>query len=131
MGSLGQLLDRAHAARHHQPVEVDGKGFRQVHVDREEMPPGTLIPAVDEAVGARDHLGGGARLDQLLLRLGELDLVETIGKHHGNDTSGKRLIGHTSSEEHTSELQSLMRTSYATFRLKTKNNYQIRNITIT
>src|SRR3546814_1841801 len=31
------------------------------------------------------------------------------------------------SEEHTSELQSLMRISYAVFCLKKKNNYKIRN----
>src|SRR3546814_9099009 len=32
------------------------------------------------------------------------------------------------SEEHTSELQSLMRTSYAVFCLKTKQNHQIKGI---
>src|SRR3546814_9755111 len=35
------------------------------------------------------------------------------------------------SEEHTSELQSLMRISYAVFCLKTKNKYNLRQITYT
>src|SRR3546814_3482650 len=46
----------------------------------------------------------------------------------GIDDAGKELfwisaheIGHSRSEEHTSELQSLMRISYAVFCLKTKN----------
>src|SRR3546814_8426577 len=45
----------------------------------------------------------------------------------------KRLRRHTRSEEHTSELQSLMRISYAVFCLKKKNNKktQITNNTTT
>src|SRR3546814_4915742 len=38
----------------------------------------------------------------------------------------RQLAGQLRSEEHTSELQSLMRISYAVFCLKKKNNYKIR-----
>src|SRR3546814_3456179 len=38
---------------------------------------------------------------------------------------GRRLFGRLRSEEHTSELQSLMRISYAVFCLKKKNKTQI------
>src|SRR3546814_6755923 len=48
------------------------------------------------------------------------------GAHHaplaGYDTAGRTAIG-LRSEEHTSELQSLMRISYAVFCLKKKNIY--------
>src|SRR3546814_5462197 len=37
------------------------------------------------------------------------------------------LLGHQRSEEHTSELQSLMRTSYAVFCLKNKTNIKSNN----
>src|SRR3546814_5570388 len=43
-------------------------------------------------------------------------------QHGGASTMSEFLTGHTErSEEHTSELQSLMRTSYAVFCLKKKN----------
>src|SRR3546814_8434797 len=53
-----------------------------------------------------------------------------LGRFHGGGDSGigllegERLLGR--SEEHTSELQSLMRISYAVFCLKTKNIRQDR-----
>src|SRR3546814_9958163 len=43
-----------------------------------------------------------------------------VGRRHG-DGAGAALRAHRRSEEHTSELQSLMRTSYAVFCLKKKN----------
>src|SRR3546814_6056619 len=43
---------------------------------------------------------------------------EETGRVHGDDMPLQAQIGR--SEEHTSELQSLMRISYAVFRLKTK-----------
>src|SRR3546814_8190585 len=64
----------------------------------------------DEGMGPRAHLRGGndARLLQLRHR-------------------ARRL--HCRSEEHTSELQSLMRISYAVFCLKTKKPQQFMTIT--
>src|SRR3546814_15373444 len=41
----------------------------------------------------------------------------------GHNIFGDPAIGHERSEEHTSELQSLMRISYAVFCLKKKNQY--------
>src|SRR3546814_5231630 len=46
---------------------------------------------------------------------------------HGADRVVRFLEGAGRSEEHTSELQSLMRISYAVFCLKTKNNHQHRH----
>src|SRR3546814_2736065 len=49
-----------------------------------------------------------------------------IWHHHGMNTSGQPNKGDAArSEEHTSELKSLMRISYAVFCLKQKNNYDI------
>src|SRR3546814_4417943 len=52
------------------------------------------------------------------LRDGVLDLVAVARLQQGTDALGQRLHR---SEEHTSELQSLMRISYAVFCLKKKN----------
>src|SRR3546814_6823678 len=46
------------------------------------------------------------------------------GDHHGPDDGLEVLLVHERSEEHTSELQSLMRISYAVFCLKKKNKKQ-------
>src|SRR3546814_1243681 len=54
----------------------------------------------------------------------EIDVIEEVARHHGYDALGKTL---PRSEEHTSELQSLMRISYAVFCLKKKQNEQITN----
>src|SRR3546814_7796305 len=70
-----------------------------------------------------DRLDGRARRDQLE-RLGDL-----LGRGAAADVKEVRRLAavqlddvHGRSEEHTSELQSLMRISYAVFCLKTKNN---------
>src|SRR3546814_2743278 len=58
--------------------------------------------------------GGGARLDRS---------QETAHKtDHRQPLQAGRHAHHYRSEEHTSELQSLMRNSYAVFCLKKKNN---------
>src|SRR3546814_3695675 len=59
----------------------------------------------EQHVGHRDALG-----------LHRLDDLVALGLHHA------RIVGALKSEEHTSELQSLMRISYAVFCLKKKNN---------
>src|SRR3546814_2501549 len=91
----------------------------------------TLFRSALEHVGAVDPGGGDA--NQHLVRAGArrgpfdghqylrsapllgVDRDHRIGQH-GHD------IGSPRSEEHTSELQSLMRISYAVFCLKKKNN---------
>src|SRR3546814_5801694 len=57
---------------------------------------------------------GRGRADEMLLR-----------RHHGTESE----IAMVRSEEHTSELQSLMRISYAVFCLKKKNKKKIRKQT--
>src|SRR3546814_1398388 len=60
-------------------------------------------------------------------------LVIVGGKEYGTGSSrdwaakGTRLLGVQRSEEHTSELQSLMRISYAVFCLKTKKQHRHRH----
>src|SRR3546814_10089521 len=46
-----------------------------------------------------------------------IDEIDAVGRHRGHG------LGNSRSEEHTSELQSLMRISYAVFCLKKKNIY--------
>src|SRR3546814_4178282 len=50
--------------------------------------------------------------------------IEHPAKRHSAPNSSKILSSPSRSEEHTSELQSLMRISYAVFCLKTKNPYK-------
>src|SRR3546814_9007552 len=59
------------------------------------------------------HLGGVAGLDQRLVAGGD-QRGEAAAQHH--------LLAEQRSEEHTSELQSLMRISYAVFCLKKKKH---------
>src|SRR3546814_4007127 len=69
---------------------------------------------------ARDPAGGGGLVIKTFVKAdGEsLDRLCRLGLHHGDDQRG---IDAARSEEHTSELQSLMRISYAVFCLKKKN----------
>src|SRR3546814_6029844 len=63
-------------------------------------------------------------------RLGEVGdgarvMASALGFEHGGagyQAAQKAMVKHARSEEHTSELQSLMRISYAVFCLKKKNN---------
>src|SRR3546814_3377270 len=70
-------------------------------------------------VAARQILGGGgvALHEALALRIGE---IAALAAHPLGDEAR--------SEEHTSELQSLMRTSYAVFCLKKKKKHDKTNI---
>src|SRR3546814_2362075 len=76
------------------------------------------------------------RFEDLALRIALLGLVvgaEQVARHFGDRHEVARIDlrfiflraarPHGRSEEHTSELQSLMRISYAVFCLKTKNTY--------
>src|SRR3546814_10592908 len=53
--------------------------------------------------------------------------VDFISGDKTGSVPGKRAKGKTRSEEHTSELQSLMRTSYAVFCLKKKNTQTLQH----
>src|SRR3546814_10519791 len=74
---------------------------------------------VPDAVLHRDQHAGGF-LVMLVLDLAD-DLLDHI--FNSDDTLGAPKLIHHRSEEHTSELQSLMRISYAVFCLK-KKKYQ-------
>src|SRR3546814_8420551 len=89
-----------------------------------------LVEAVEAGAGARRHLQGIGHAGRGLLAGEQVGLVEQPQRrrHAGNrgfqlDAAGIRVAG-VKSEEHTSELQSLMRFSYAVLCLKKKNNPQ-------
>src|SRR3546814_3783364 len=57
-------------------------------------------------------------------------IISGLLHHPGKKPSGRRMSSHERSEEHTSELQSLMRISYAVFCLKKKkfiNNHRLKH----
>src|SRR3546814_5077188 len=77
----------------------------------------TFAPLVD-----RDQMAGALRLGHRLPRHREAQRFE-LGAHHRPDLLDPFEVERAArSEEHTSELQSLMRISYAVFCLKKKNN---------
>src|SRR3546814_5424427 len=93
-----QQLDRAQYVRADQRLE---------HIEFEM----TLQAPDGHRLGVADHLGGDHRQH---LALGRVDLA-------GHDRAAGLVRGQVErSEEHTSELQSLMRISYAVFCLKKK-----------
>src|SRR3546814_16023351 len=70
----------------------------------------------------RSHIGQPDQRRQLhrTIQFDDLDLLALVGKMAAGNL---RVLGRDArSEEHTSELQSLMRISYAVFCLKKKNN---------
>src|SRR3546814_3730669 len=97
--------------------------------------PRELVSVDDDAVGRRQPrtddaqaVDLGADLDRLRRNHAVLaddidDLARLVGLHRGGgDQQRARRLACRRSEEHTSELQSLMRISYAVFCLKKKNN---------
>src|SRR3546814_2854245 len=75
----------------------------------------------------RDHVGGGEAVGGELLRIDpdpqrELALAEE--DQIADAVESQQQVAYPRSEEHTSELQSLMLISYAVFCLKKKNNHQ-------
>src|SRR3546814_7873219 len=69
--------------------------------------------------GSRVEAEGDAALQSLLVGVA-VDVLEVLVRVVGGDVGGLGDRGR--SEEHTSELQSLMRSSYAVFCLKQKKN---------
>src|SRR3546814_5171087 len=95
-------------------LEADGIVVAGTALD----PPGVVLLGVQDA-GAGAHPLGQARVDHALVALGVL-VHEGALKHPGDDLHVTVRMGLERSEEHTSELQSLMRISYAVFCLKKK-----------
>src|SRR3546814_4561276 len=83
----------------------------------------------------RCHAGGGDGIRQPIVRGGDrrmVDLDEAVVSHCPSPPRPVRQGWRRHrSEEHTSELQSLMRISYAVFCLKKKNNKQRNSISYT
>src|SRR3546814_6633530 len=90
-----------------------------------------------QAHGGFDHNGHTlrtlARLECPYPRFDGLNLtwetLEGLAKHNGPVRRPGWALADIRSEEHTSELQSLMRISYAVFCLKKKNTLQIMHTT--
>src|SRR3546814_8507897 len=108
--------------------------WSRYHTDADRLPPTYTLVLVAYCLwlhppdqrprkgGLEPRLRGGAPHDVRQLWADAVEASDTPG--HGPDFSdglvGDR--GHRRSEEHTSELQSLMRISYAVFCLKKKKN---------
>src|SRR3546814_12956774 len=107
---LGAFLVREWKVCRRQHVEraVETEIVLRIHRDAANR---QIVVGHRAGAGGRDAGGVANRVDQVdgLLRL------QHFG---GNDRNGQR------SEEHTSELQSLMRISYAVFCLKKKKKYK-------
>src|SRR3546814_6865478 len=102
--SQGQLLDLAVEQLHPQRL---GIRLGRMHVDH----------LAAHAVGAAPQLGVVTGVLHLGQAADQLALVDALAAHHVQH----HLEVFVRSEEHTSELQSLMRISYAVFCLKTKH----------
>src|SRR3546814_3352042 len=109
--------------------EKAGRGRKSAVIPRAAVPPcprsaGEGIDLVDDGGGFAVIFAGGHDAHGAVTGLEDDD-----GDHEGGgeaEGEGVSLIeGHVRSEEHTSELQSLMRISYAVFCLKKKNEQQI------
>src|SRR3546814_2542984 len=93
-----------------------------------------FLDRIDHGAGGALAIGPGRdergeAIDTAALREGDhpLDrLIDLETKHIGAAARQRCIVGKRS-EEHTSELQSLMRISYAVFCLKKKNNTKLQN----
>src|SRR3546814_3859099 len=94
-----------------------GLGVHPVHGLGDVVDPlehvGDLVDAIDEDEGPDLRELPGDRVDEVQRETGE-------GSHGAGDVGDDEDLGLGRSEEHTSELQSLMRISYAVFCLKKK-----------
>src|SRR3546814_1122769 len=87
------------------------------------IPYTTLFRSLNDSMG---HAAGDELLRTIARRLqGNLPAEATVARL-GGDEFAVIVPGLARSEEHTSELQSLMRTSYAVLCLKKKNKYVTR-----
>src|SRR3546814_6342038 len=96
------------------------------HTCRRVKPYGTLVPdSVMPAVSVLSWPGALPRRPLEVERGRSVDRVEAlIGRLAPAAICDECIVDKLRSEEHTSELQSLMRISYAGFCLKKKNNHR-------
>src|SRR3546814_6922502 len=87
---------------------------------------GTPLAGIADGGMVAGHVGGEAVL--LVARGGDVFAVAATCTHYGGPLAEGLVGGETRSEEHTSELQSLMRTSYAVFCWKKKKQSTPSNI---
>src|SRR3546814_950084 len=78
--------------------------------------PEALVRALEDSFPKAELVGGEAEFEQWMAKIVGFVEAPTLGLDLPLDLRGTR------SEEHTSELQSLMRISYAVFCLKKKNH---------
>src|SRR3546814_8521406 len=103
-------LFRSIADRDHQPQRRVGD--RKARARAAEQPRGHV--GLEAA-----HLGAVVRIDARSLDPAQrVEMLAQLGRARGD----QGIMRHLKSEEHTSELQSLMRISYAVFCLKKKKN---------
>src|SRR3546814_2633787 len=82
----------------------------------------SVTPASTPSNLARNLAVDSASVTRLLDRLDNKGMIQRATQERVDRTQDRRVIEIVRSEEHTSELQSLMRISYAVFCLKTKKN---------
>src|SRR3546814_7576449 len=80
----------------------------------------TVLKNLVEYLRSDDHTIGTQLSGDVIFA----DLDSEAGLFPASLTQGIMINGHNRSEEHTSELQSLMRISYAVFCLKTNNTHK-------
>src|SRR3546814_4094471 len=98
------------AGRHH---DVFGERAVAVHADADGVRAQVLLAGAAVAAVAADDMA-----------LGRNPLADRVAAYAGSDlddAADEFMADHQRSEEHTSELQSLMRISYAVFCLKKKH----------
>src|SRR3546814_7692495 len=89
-----------------------GKASAELHTSRAHFQIARDQFAAPDSAGDKDEVVGG-KLRQDLLR-------QNRRRHRADMATRFHALDHQRSEEHTSDLQSLMRTSYAVFCLKKK-----------
>src|SRR3546814_4497191 len=107
--------------RHYLLVDgVDGR-VHYADIGRGDLTEPTPEGAI---VGIAPHRGGVRAVDRTIVEVAAAnDGCYSVDAHLRYDPAAQQAFAETRSEEHTSELQSLMRISYAVFCLKKKNNH--------
>src|SRR3546814_5397074 len=107
--------------------------FEPFHAERDQEKAKTMTRIGVSARGDNDNIGKNPVRYICLSAVQQPMIILLLGArlHSRKITAGARLCHRDSeylrSEEHTSELQSLMRISYAVFCLKKKNNHTSHN----
>src|SRR3546814_5941629 len=102
-----------------------GEGFVDPHAGRHLAHPGAVVGALQPG---DDGALASTGLAQPGFELGDIEVGGAERVVEQRDLAFE-VPGHVRSEEHTSELQSLMRISYAVFCLKKKKTHNIHNLT--